>query len=235
MDRWSTAAVASALGTTVPRIHRAVKALGVQPDAGRNGQTLTESQVERLRERLGSAPKIEGLTREQVFVLAALNCRPAGLRSARAVARDAGVSPTTAGKVLSALIARNLVRRDVRQLLEGEIVDGEVYTIHRGAEWRSIAERIRTAVVPHAGRRPPAPMRVPRRLWHHFWNGSPATVEFPRDENYVAARLLRSDDPQAVAWAATRMSAAAIAHVSRLRGVSNAERTFLRNLVRAAR
>jgi hypothetical protein len=53
---------------------------------------------------LGIAPAITGLRREDVLVLAALGRRPLGLGSARAVARAAGVSPTTAGRSLNRLV-----------------------------------------------------------------------------------------------------------------------------------
>lgn len=235
MDTWSIREAARDLGTTVPRVQRALDGLGIDPPAGPRGRRVSAVQLAMLRDRLGSAPRVDGYTREDLFVLAALNRRPAGVRSVRAVARAAGVSATSAGRVLRRLSDKGLVTRRVRRFLEGRVVDGVLYEIRREAEWRAVADAVRATVVPVSALPVETPKRVPRRLWHHFWNANPATIVLPSDENYVAARLLRADDPQALAWAAANLSVEAITHAAMLRGVTGRERSLMQHLIRAAR
>src|SRR5579863_5496244 len=103
MDTYSLAQAADALGTSLPRVQRAIRDLGIVTTIEGRGRRLTMAQLTALRRRLGYAPRIAGLTREETFVLAALNLRPLGVRSVRAVARAASVSPTAAGRAVAHL------------------------------------------------------------------------------------------------------------------------------------
>jgi len=75
---------------------------------------------------------------------------------------------------------------------------------------------------------PPSPKTVPPRLRHHFWNATGRELSLPENADYVAARLLRSDDPDAVSWAARSLPAASIEKTARLRGLSERQRGWLR-------
>ena len=59
---------------------------------------------------LGVVPSVDGLSRVETQVLAALARAPRGLASVRAVARRAVVSPTAAAGALDSLAERGLVR-----------------------------------------------------------------------------------------------------------------------------
>lgn len=231
MDTRSTAETARVLGTSVPRIWRAIKATGVEPIEFGRGARLTDRDVATLRGHLGYAPTVEGFTREDMFVLAAMSKRPLGVRSARVVARIASVSPTTASRSLAKLMAAGLVVRRTVRRVEGRVVDVEIYDLNMpSAEWDAVADRVREVVLP-APKPRPRPKRVPHYLWQHFWNhSSPSRISLPEDENYVAARLLLSRDPEALAWAATHLSADAIRYVTKLRGVDERERSALLSL-----
>lgn len=231
MDTYSLTEAARSLGTSMPRLSRAIRDLGIVPTQAGKERQLNASQFAALRERLGCAPLVDGLTREEMFVLAALNLHPLGMRSIRAVARSASVSPTTASRAVAQLQARGLVAAGMERVVEGAAVDATVLRIARdGTAWIEIAPAVRTVVLPsrHEPRTPPR--AVPQRLWHHFWNAEPSRVRLPVDSDYVAARLLRSDDPQALSWAASNLDAASIGKVAQLRGLDDKRRSMIRHL-----
>ena len=55
-------------------------------------------------------------------------------------------------------------------------------------------------------------------------------TEGHRIADYIAARLLRSDDPQALSWAASHLDETSIAKVAQLRGVDERRRSMIRHL-----
>jgi DNA-binding Lrp family transcriptional regulator len=200
----TTGQLAQRLNASVPRIHRAVKA-GVIVPAGRNmrGHLLFDESAERvLRSRWGAIPRIGDLSRSQTQVLAALARRPNGLRSVRAVAREAGISPTAAAHALDALQQRGLVRH--RRILVAEGVAREVdnWSVQWLApEWQRIAPLIHKVELPEpAPRLAKRPQRLPRRVWHLFWDVNPARVDLDRHADYVINRVLEAGDSRAVAW-----------------------------------
>lgn len=231
MDTYSLSGVAQSLGTSAPRLSRAIRDLGIVPTRHGSERRLTAAQYDALRARLGYAPQIAGLTREELFVLAALNLHPLGLRSTRAVARAASVSPTTASRAVTHLESRGLVSTTTERVIEGEARDVTVTRIaSRSDDWIAIAPDVRRVVLPE--RRAPRThaKAVPQRLWHHFWNAEPAKLRLPADADYIAARLLRSDDPQALSWAASHLDETSIAKVAQLRGVDERRRSMIRHL-----
>ena len=70
---------------------------------------LASDDVAALAQELGVVVPVADLRRSQVQVLAALARAPRGLRSGRAVARAAGLSPTAAMRALRDLIDLDLV------------------------------------------------------------------------------------------------------------------------------
>lgn len=231
MDTYSLTEAARSLGTSMPRLSRAIRDLGIAPTQQGKERRLTASQYGALRKRLGSAPRVVGLTREEMFVLAALNLHPLGLRSMRAVARSASVSPTTASRAVAHLQAKGLVTIRTERVVEGEARDATITRIaHASTDWIEIAPAVRKVVLPER-REPRAPAKaVPQRLWHHFWNADPSKLRLPSDLDYVAARLLRSDDPQALSWAASHLDEASIGKVARLRGLDDKRRSLILHL-----
>src|SRR5271155_1965870 len=126
----SAAALARELGTSVPRVVRAIERLGldVRQDNGR--MALGEADVMRLREELGdSIPHVPGLMPTEVKVLAALARAPLGLTSARTVAERAGVSPTTASRAIESLREQGLVTVAQRTLPAGRARTFEVIRV----------------------------------------------------------------------------------------------------------
>lgn len=106
----SSVAVAENLGVSVPIIHRAIARLPLEPCRGPKGHLrVTQHEAQILLEDLGKAPKGTGFTREELFVLHVLQRRPFGLRSGRAVAKLAGISPSTASQALGNLEKQGLV------------------------------------------------------------------------------------------------------------------------------
>ena len=236
----TVSAAAASLGTSVPRVTRAIDSLGItpkrRPAAGgtRQARTIDAAQLERLRQRLGSSEPSERFSREELFVLAALNLSPFGFRSVRAAAAAAGVSTTTASKVLARFVAEGLVRAPTRKVLDsGRVAERVVYEANReGEAWQQALEEIRTTRTPEPDS-PLPPKMVPRRFWHLFWNASPSTLPVSENGDFVASRMLLSRDPKAVAWAALNLPASSIRRTADLRHVSERDRQWLINLARS--
>lgn len=229
MDTMSLADAARQLGTSIPRLQRATDRLGIDTGTG-YGRKVTQGQFDILRKHLGYAPTVEGLSRQGVLVLAALNRRPLGARSARALSRSAGVSPTVASRLIIQLSEEGLVNQQQRRVAERSARDITVLHINRKSpRWAAIREAVRKTQLP-APHSPPTPKQVPQRLWHHFWNASPNELKLPKNSDFVAARLLRSKDPEALSWAVTHLDPSSIRKVAKLRGLDNRERGWIRHL-----
>lgn len=231
MDRvWSAAAVAAELGTSVPRVVRAVARLGLgQPGGGR--LALSADQVARLRDELGVTPAVPGLSRTEVKALAALGRAPLGLVSARAVAARAGLSPTAASGAVKALEARGLVRREAASVAAGRARRVKVLHANRRAErWTEIAPLLALVEPP---RRAERDWRVPTRLMHLFWNTAPSQLEVEHAGPYIARRLLRTLDPDGLAWGARNLRPADWREAAAARGLPPDVRTLAENLAAA--
>jgi len=137
MDTISASEAARRLGTSLPRIRRAIERLGLEVEQRRGGRVrLSESQLERLRSELGVVPSIDGLSRVETQVLAALARAPRGLATGRAVSRRAGVSPTAAAGALRSLVERGLVRREREWIAAGRAREVELVRANVTApEW----------------------------------------------------------------------------------------------------
>ena len=215
--------VARELSTTVPRVLRAVRGGGI-PTVRRGNRFLFDAAgVQALRGRLGAAPAIPDLTREDVLVLAALGRRPLGLRSARAVARASGVSPTTAGRSLRRLAERGYVARETVRVAEGAARDLTIWTV-RWAEpaWLRVAGMVGQTALPTGAAASPRPAGaskrgLPPQLGHLFWNEDVQGLDLDRHGGLVADRILRSEDPEAHAWMLRQLAPEAILKATRTR------------------
>jgi hypothetical protein len=192
MDTLTTGQAARMLGTSIPRVKRALAGSG--PVAKGNGgrAVIPSSTYQQLVQRLGVVPEVPGLSREEVLVLAVMNRRPLGLSSARAAAESGGISPSSASRALEHLRDLGYATQDVEKLVEGRVVARPIWRVRRsGASWQRVAPLIRQVVPPQTKARPEElPRRVPRRLAHLFWNADLGKVQLPRDARYVAGRIL---------------------------------------------
>lgn len=176
-------------------------------------------------------PALSDFTPHEVRVLAAFARHPLGFRSLRAVARAARISPSTAGAAVESLIRHGLVQAFTETVAEGSARDLTVYRLLPSSEWSRIAPVVSQTVPPISEHESSLASKVPARLWHHFWNVEPSRLRLPEDEQFVARRLLLSQDPIAWAWAAQNLSAAAIASTRHTRGVDGPTRAMIENLL----
>ena len=235
MDRKTTGEVARELGTSVPRVHRAVDRLGLRPSKSPGGHLrLDATEVRQLTKLLGRVPAVEGFDREETLVLTALGRRPFGLASARAAARAAGVSPTAATKALGNLASLGYVEQVSRQAIEGRVRTISVWKVcWASSAWLTVAPNLAGVAFPESERRLPVATHVPRRLSHLFWDvPNPMAIDLRKRGPTVANRMLTSNDPQALAWAATALRPSDLRRGALFRGVDARTRAMAENLVR---
>ena len=222
----SAASLARELGTSVPRVARAARRLGIE--ARRGGRlALTSEQAGALRDELGTRARLLGLTGSPSAALAALARSPFGLPSARAVAAKAGLSPTAASRAVAALIDAGLVRGEPARIVASR--PRSVVMLHANRQhprYKELAADLRR-IKPRAR---PRDERVPPRLRHLFWNSSPTQLEVEHGGPYIARRLLRALDPAGLAWGARNLRPEDWLKAAEARGLDPATRALARNL-----
>jgi DNA-binding Lrp family transcriptional regulator len=233
MDTISAAALARELGTSVPRVVRAIEQLGIDARQANGRFAIMPRQADRLRRRLGVVPRAAGVSRSETVVLAALRSAPLGLVSARAVSRRSGLSPTAARRALKSLLAQGLVEQASEVVAAGR---ARQMTI-----WRANPEHPRWPDLdPVLGQvaQPQRPLwagkRVPRRLRHLFWNTAESQLEVTRAGAYIARRLLQTMDLQGLAWGAQALRAEDWERGALARGLDPKVKRLARNLAEAA-
>lgn len=168
---------------------------------------------------------IEGLGSTEVLVLCALSRRPFGLRSARAVARAAGVSPTAAGGALLRLEQAGYVEQAEVRVVEGTVRDVRVWRVRRQSRaWLAVAPDVRQVDLPARTdlmRADPIspPGRIPPRLGHLFWDQDLDQLDTARHGVLIANRVFRSEDPEALAWVAATIAPDDLRRAARSRGL----------------
>lgn len=233
----SAAEAARRLETTIPRVKRAVERLELPVERGRGGRVAIGPEAfARLAEETGAVERLEGLTRIEALVLAALERAPFGLVSVRAVALRAGVAPTSAARALERLVAAGLVGRRPASVAAGRARHVELLSARRSsARWRRLAPALSRIRPPRRARsRTMADEVVPPRLRHLFWNVAPQQLDVSRHGGSIARRLLQLADPEGLAWAADHLSAADWEHGARARGLDPRARGLARNMAQAA-
>src|SRR5580692_681187 len=152
----SAADVARELGTSLPRVVRAVDRSGFNARRENGRIELRPPHVADLRDVLGVSVRISDLTDTEVKVLAALRSAPLGLVSARAVAHRATVSPTAASRALKILEGKGLVRRERTMIAAGRARQVELFHAERRSpRWDELVPllaRVRLPVRTHTGR-----------------------------------------------------------------------------------
>lgn len=202
---------------------------------GPNGRVrLTQRQFERLRAELGTDAEVQGLSRIEGRVLAALARSPRGLGSARAVAARAAVSPTAAGKAIGELERRGLVNRRRAWIAAGKAREVDLLTANvTASEWPELAPRLAAIERPQRGTAT-RERRVPNHLRHLFWNTAPSQLEVEGAGGYIARRLIETGDLDGLAWGAENLDANAWREAARARGLRPEQRALAHNLAGAA-
>ena len=176
MDTGLTSARQAALklGTSIPRVKRALLRAGIEPAKRAGGRVgLTPDQLEALRRQLGDTPDVADLTRSEALALAALARAPFGLTSVRATAERAGLSPTAAGRAVDSLRERGLVTVERRILPAGHARMVDLIRVDFSSpDWQELAGAV-AGVRPRTREDKGPSRRVPRRLGHLFWNTAP--------------------------------------------------------------
>jgi hypothetical protein len=233
MDTYSLAAAARVLGTSAPRVRRAVDRLGMLVERADSGAfLLTSDQVDELARGLGVTPPVPGLSQVEVQVLAALSRSPRGVASIREAARRAGVSPTAAARALARLDSEGLITRTPMMIARGHAAEAMVYRVRFGSpQWLALAPVIARVHAPdHSGGA--HARRVPPHLLHLFWNAGPAQLDVATSGPFIARRLITSFDPDGLAWGAVNLPASAWEHAAATRGLEPAQRALARNIAR---
>lgn len=231
----TTGQVARELRTSVPRVHRSVKALGLAPERTAGGHLrLTPSEVRALRQALGIRPSIAGLTWQDTLVLAVLSRHPLGLVSARAVALRAGISPTTAARALRRLSQAGYIEQVERDVAEGHVRRISLWQVrYSSPRWLEVAAEVGEVDLPEVPRVQPAET-LPRRLAHLFWSmPPPRAIRLEENAATIAYRILVSHDPEALSWAATHLPPSALRRAARFRNVDPRSAALAQNLAAA--
>lgn len=222
MNGFSVAEASTLLGVPEPRIYRAIAKGLVEPDPSGHLRLSPEAVAGLLR-RWGWVPdELRGgpISREEVFVLAALSRSPLGLRSARSVARRASIAPATAVKALGSLLTKGLVQERPQQVVEGGVTDINVWTLcWRAPGWKAVAPIVARVVLPAPGKRAPRQRSVPSRFAHLFWNEDTAQLDVDRNGTMIAERILGSGDAEAIAWAGSAISPSSLRRVRGMRNI----------------
>lgn len=234
MDTISGASLARELGTSVPRISRATERLDIDARQANGRFSFTRHQANRVRHALGVTPRIEGLTRSETVVLAALRNAPFGLVSVRAVARRSGLSPTTAGRALKPLLAKGLVAQATEVIAAGRARKARVwYANVMHPRWPELEPTLDEVESPKRAK--PAADRVPRYLRHLFWNTAESQLDVRHAGAYTARRLLQTMDIQGLAWGAQVLEREDWRQGAEARGLDAKVKRLAHNLAESAR
>lgn len=234
MDGISGADLARELKTSVPRVSRAIARLKIEARQPNGRLALSPAQADRIRRSLGVTPRINGLTRPETRALAALRTAPFGLVSARAVARRSGLSPTAAATALRSLVEKDLVVAREETIAAGRAKRTTIWRANfTHPSWRRLDPRLAEVLPPD---QPPEPVKnqVPAHLRHLFWNTAEPQLDVGVGGPYIARRLLRTMDPQGLAWGARSLGAEDWREGARARGLDPGTRQLARNLAQAA-
>jgi DNA-binding transcriptional ArsR family regulator len=231
MDTLSSNAVARQLGVSRGRVRRAAARLGVGLNVG-GFITFTTEDAAALARELGVNRRARGLSASDMRVLAALSNRPAGVFSARELARATGLAPTTVGHALRSLTDKGWVRMSVEDVLYGKAVSKRVMRVNVAnpgwAQLLPILAEVRQPMV-HS----PRPTGVPPSLKYAFWNVEWATfrgLSLERDARFIAYRAITTEYPDLMGFAAERLPHEVWADVAKMRGLSPMARSTALNL-----
>lgn len=168
-------------------------------------------------------------------MLAALARAPLGLRSGRAVARAAGVSPTAAIRALRDLADLGLAELHSETVAEGAARNAEIAYLNLAHErWPALAPQLARVQPPQPAQPRVVPPGIPSRLRHLFWNAPVGDIVPAEHGAYIARRVLLEGDTQALAWAAAVLDADAWRTAAGGRGIDPQHRALAENLATSA-
>jgi DNA-binding Lrp family transcriptional regulator len=232
----SAAETARRLGTSVPRVKRAIERLGLGVETHLGGRVvINRRQFKRLRDELGVKTKVADLSSTEVAVLSALAHSPLGLVSSRAVARRAGTSPTSASQALKRLEQQRLALRERTWVAAGRAREQEIIRANYSSpQWPALAPQLAKVEPPTA---PPHKARnrrtVPPRLRHLFWNTAESQLDLERAGGYIARRLVQTGDVEGLAWGAANLRPDDWRHAAQTRGLDDRQRALAVNIAEA--
>lgn len=225
--------LAEELGTSVPRVTRAVERMGIDARKPSGQLALTRTQARRLAAELGVRRRAPGLSLTETLVLAALRSAPFGLVSARASARRSGVSPTATARALTALSEAGLAICREERMAAGRAVTATIWRANvTHPRWAELDPVLDDVVPPQ--RQTPTDQRVPDRLRHLFWNTADSQLVVSRGGPYIARRLLQTLDIQGLAWGAKTLRAEDWQQAAKARGLAPDVRALASNLAAEA-
>lgn len=233
---YSASDVARELGTSIPRVTRAVRRLNHTEVVRRAGNrvSISESGVRKLRKYLGVTPTIEGFSPVQIRVLAALAKSPLGVASFRVLGNKAGVAPNTAKSAFLELEKRGLAMRQHHWVAAGCAIEKELLFANvMSPSWPNIAPKL-TKLSPPMHRLRKRYKRVPPYLRHLFWNTAWEQMEIKENGPYIAKRLLATGDVDGIGWGAAHLSASDWKAAANERGLKADMKALATNLAGAA-
>ena len=235
MDTHSASQVAQRLGTSAPRVLRAIRRLGLSVSRSHSGEfQINQEQEKRLAEDLGVTPAT-GLSRVQTRILAGLGVAPRGLVSLRAVARRAGVSPSSVRRTLAILIDLGLVTATPTTVAHGRARDVTLYRANvTSPQWPQLAPILAQVKLPVRNRYTPAKI-VPYYLRHLFWNVSSSQLDVTTSAPFIARRLLTIGNLDGLAWGVKHLPSSAWEHAARARGLDPKSRALAYNVAEVNR
>jgi hypothetical protein len=234
MDSISATGLARRLGTSTPRVMRAVKRLGIDARQPNGRLALSQRQADQIRRALGVTPRTDGLIRSETAALAALRNAPFGLVSARAVARRSGLSPTAAARALKSLLSKGLVIQTSETIAAGRARKTSIWRANLAhPTWPALGPILHRVEPPDQPT--PKSERVPKRLRHLFWNTAESQLDLDRAGPYIARRLLRTMDLQGLAWGARTLRPNDWRQAAKARGLDPKVRRLARNLAEEPR
>lgn len=219
--------LASRLGVSLPKAHRELDKIGAPKSSSGVPRQVPQGAYTTISDSIGATPVIpKGLTREAILVLAAIAREPLGAVSARAIATKAGVSPTTASKIVQKLSREGLIEQRSRMEARGTAQLVTRWHLTSFRDWPpEVADAVKKARLPKP-KYTVARGRLPSRFHHLFWSVDPNKLRLPDDAEYVAHRMLTSDSFEAIRWAITSLPKSAIDRALAIRGVDGPTRNL---------
>lgn len=217
--------LAKTLGVSLPAAHHALDKVGV-PRTGRGRvRTVDARTASTILASRGATPR-SARTGAELRVLAALSFSPLGLRSFRAVAEKAGVSPTTASRLVTRLADEGYaVQREVK--VASARARREKRWFADSTRWSpDVRAAVRATRLRH---RSPRQSNLPPDLQYLFWNAEPSALDARKNGSYMAARLLTAPDIRAWQWALTNIPRDAVETAVSRRGVKDGTRALVQN------
>ncbi len=238
MDRvWTVPEIAHELGVSTDRVRRHIDRLGITSirasESSARPITLVDARGRtRLRDAIGPAPALAArldLSETDVRVAIAITHAPRGLTSARAVARRANVSPTSALRSIEQLRELGIVVSSTERIAFGTAKDVQILHLNRASQRAQHVARTIASTAPTRRDRP-ARHKVPNELRHVFWNVADAQLSLPDSAPFVARRLITSNDLDGLSWGTEHLDAAAWRHAAATRGLPPRRRRLAENV-----